>query len=570
MEESELNISTGEIVPNYFGKATKKIKLRINIDGIVRAIKSIDSMAGPEEDAAFLNGRTIANLSALKYILDTNLKIESVWHSSKEKKDIADIVKNVIYQFLVYEDLKKETISLLIFDGMEDTLDEAIKRRIISLINRIIRPNTVIGSYIRYDLDEDVDNSVSTMVYTLELAGGSSPLNLKYLLRSTAESLDRDILCDVSTLVYPAYDLEKYTPIQKYYSVDDLYIKKHKGSGMALVDYGLRFIHKNFHEINVLTEKIEKNIASSDSSDLQEITDEVNKIFKYEEDLRIFISISNNINKIRKEKKIHTYMFKTLEYLANSTSLLEEEEGLKKLKVKSDLSDFGEKYVLGTVLSRIVDGKAVALFKEIERNRKYLEADKKTCKELENNLQHWIWKNHPTSHNYQKIKGRMAQEIERLKYDISILNNNVSLLESKLEKENFQAVNIQRLLENLQLLCELNPTQKKYIVRRLKEFGNKQSIEVEVEEEKEKEAPIAVPIAMPYVLSDVAADVVDNVREERKPSSTRSTSSGIAKIATALGCTIAAAVAVFLLASHVKSRMRIIGADLLLAHRDAA
>ncbi|KAI5193015.1 hypothetical protein NEMIN01_2359, partial [Nematocida minor] len=447
----------------------KKVKLKINIDKAAEACESADIRDCL--DANIADSIKLSYFAVLKCILD-NIEIESSAYTDEEKEKILGIVKNGIYQYFIYYGYGLADISHL-HDCLLDTEDNPTKPNVLSLVSKAMDANPFIydpkhGIYRNSRINENTNEELSTRTYTLKIKDRSPPVNLEGLLKLTSESLDRDIFCYVSNSV-KSMDmsiLKKYSPTEKYYSLDDLYKKKYKSSEVSLVDHGLKFIHENYYKIAKLI-RLCKEIEVISNRPGVEIEKEISELFGLE-DLKIVVSIGNNIKEINYEKRIHNHMIKAIEYMADHTNHLKRTSGSNTLKIKRDLSDFCQKYVDNMMLKRKVlkkrdklgsafDRKARALGKaHDEYNRKSLYI-REYLKRLE---------------CYKNIVNLSE------KREIKKLQNHKNSIEWQLERESLQSDSIRELQNSLQFLPKTSPVQQEYMFKKIKELGKERSIEV--------------------------------------------------------------------------------------------
>ncbi|KAI5193368.1 hypothetical protein NEMIN01_2506, partial [Nematocida minor] len=275
--------------------------------------------------------------------------------------------------------------------------------------------------------------------------------NLKSIAKYTSESLNRHNLSYVSGLVslLNLAALKEFMPVEEYYTLDYLYTNKYKYSGKTLVDYGLDLIQEKYHKIKEIRD------ASNDHDKLKEIADQISGLFVSDEELKIVLSIGQNIKQIRKEKEIHSCMIDAIEYMMDDTDILGKKDEPKTAKIESDLSNFDKDYISGaTGLNKTVSERRSKLTKK----RRMLEEEKIECEEKR--IQKLQKKTSSTSNVSDQNESRTVADIE----------NDMVLLDWDLEKEALQYSNVCKLLSRLSLLSDISPIQKEYIVKNIEEF----------------------------------------------------------------------------------------------------
>ncbi|KAI5192620.1 hypothetical protein NEMIN01_2119 [Nematocida minor] len=466
----------------------REVKLKIDAEGIVKAALCIKNMKNMDKVVASCD--RVSYLAILKNILDRNIRIESE-HKDGKEKTILDIVKNDIYQCFTHNEYMAPSANNLHY-ALKHGNDRSIRQETIYLINDLITPNTLIyspehGIYIQVDrneplesIDSQDDNAdLSTRTYTLQV----DDENLENVLQITSENLDRQNLCYLSILPDLKYmaAIKKYSSVEEFYTLDELYTLTK--DGVPLVDYGLRLIHEKYHDIVELVDLIEEvKVISNKPQDT--IKKEVSELFTTEEDLRIAISISNHVEQIEHEKKMHSYMISMMECIENSTDLLDEKDGSKVLKIKQDLSDFYENYVHSTGLIDIIFKKGDKLSIEREAMSECLDAKKEEYNKKEGSLEEWKKETNLSSQDYAQTEKEKKDEIKALKRSINHLENDMNLQEWAIKRVALKYGDICTFQNIYHILSSLIPAQRDCIVKKMKEFGKLQKIKVVVAEEK--------------------------------------------------------------------------------------
>ncbi|KAI5192921.1 hypothetical protein NEMIN01_2291 [Nematocida minor] len=466
----------------------KEVKLKIDVGKIIReceVINSIDEMY----NAVSVDNK-VSDLAILDRILDGNIRIESKHADEKEELQILNVIKNEIREHFVYYDSELNSICnvrRVIVDGRIDV----VKFWALVLINNIIRANPFVYNAEHgicrkdgIDLTQDVDPYnencyISTRAYTLQV----DDAKMESALYLTSESLERQNFCYISGLA-SSMDiniLKKYTFTETHYTLDELYTLT-KDNGVPLVDYGLKLIYEKYFEMGELFELV-KNIKLISNS-LQDVTREIYELFS-PEDLKIIVSIRDNLEKIKYEKTAHNCLIRSLEYMANNTPLVDAKDGTRLLKISSDLSDFSIDYVAGRKgLRRIVDKEKAKLDEELKRVYKTYNAKCDRNRTLGMYLFALETGSRVKDQSYYQAEEKIKKEKESAVCAINRLKNDIALLKWKIRKEELQRENIHKLLSISRSLSQMSLAQQDYIIRKIEEFGKAHNIKVEVVEIK--------------------------------------------------------------------------------------
>ncbi|KAI5193039.1 hypothetical protein NEMIN01_2377 [Nematocida minor] len=460
----------------------KEVKFKIDASKIVQACHSITNSS--------LDTRAntpIVHMAILEHILSKSLEIESSQYSDKERRTILKIIKNRMYEYFLYNRNVAGIVRSL-HCALNRRDSGSIKSKTILLINEVIAPNTFIyspehGIRRRVGRNEKLDSidpddssaDLSARICTLEIdAAGFS--GLEGILQLTSESLDRESLLYTACLMYSigTHKLKKIMHIEECYTLSDLYTLN-KDTGVPLVDYGLRLLFKKYYALEDLARKI-KAMGRAPSSTPQ-IAEQISEVFS-PEDLKIIISIKNNLENIKYEKRLQNCMAKTLEYMQNSTNLLEGVDGSKTLRIKLSLSDFYAKYVASTKLEKLIQTKRGKLHKEIETKTQALREEKAQYKAVRADLQDPIDKPRLHSESYSQTQEEKSKETENKRCAINKMQNEIYLLKCASKKENMQSNNIRVLLRTLRFLPTMDPSQKIHVFNKIEEFGRAHDIEI--------------------------------------------------------------------------------------------
>ncbi|KAI5192865.1 hypothetical protein NEMIN01_2251 [Nematocida minor] len=420
--------------------------------------------------------------SMLVHIFQNHIKIEGGNHEDKINNQanakILNIIRSKIYQYFIFNPHGMEVMSSFCaaLQGEID-IDGTVKPKAISLIDELLKPNTLIYDRCygikRYVDDDQPLDSIMPPDGKPDLRKRTYTLGIFYQRFSTLsslhqfnmENLDIDFYMYIANLVSSTDNnmstLKKYLQKKEFYSLKELYSQKSKKPGRDLVDYGLNLISGKIVEIMSLTKKI-KDIENT-SQDRTPISQEINSIFDDEEDLKIALSVCENIKKIKSEKAMYFGIISTIEYMANHTDLLDNENGQKTLTISSKLGSFNKDYI------KKKNGLAEKLNEEIAKLNKEIEK-KKTKRDQEK------------IDRDQAIKeGKSNQEIEALSLSVNNMDNDIYWLECNKKKKDMQ---LRIIRGNLRLLGYIDPDQIKYMVEKIKEYGKKWNIHVEEKPEE--------------------------------------------------------------------------------------
>ncbi|KAI5193347.1 hypothetical protein NEMIN01_2494, partial [Nematocida minor] len=360
----------------------KKVKLNIDVMGMMKACETLVN----ECNSYFKSGISNNSMIPIDHLFKDNITLESDSYNDTEKEMLLGVLKNNAYQYFSHNgggvDVLAELIDAL-KNGKNEKNDE-VSSKSISLINQFIKPNSLIyrpelGIYRQVNMNEapedinqpsgNIDHiDLSARTYTLEIDDAKF-LSLADMLDYTTESRNREFLSYTASVMKSEYIniniLKGYLPKnEKYYTLDELYDNKHDKTSEALVDYGLKLIQENYKEIKSLIKIIEEK---SDDSFIRALQDKKFKsIFSAEGDLKIALSIAENIGMISNEKNAHKCMASAIEYMVdNNVSLLKEKkDGPNVLMIENDLSNIAKDYIHGdNLLEGMIDAKKTELAK---------------------------------------------------------------------------------------------------------------------------------------------------------------------------------------------------------------
>ncbi|KAI5193070.1 hypothetical protein NEMIN01_2398 [Nematocida minor] len=467
----------------------REVKLKVDLDGMTRACRSFIHIPGMKK-VIELND-DVCYLSILRHIFDGTMTIENVQDSGretdqcteKEREYILNTIKNNIYKHFVY-DVDREGPMHWLYTVIKYGGDRLAEFKPICIMNEVIAPpNTFIynpehGIRRKHGMNEAVDNiepdhesaGLGTREYTLEIDDTKFE-SLKSLFWFTAGNLEREFLyCRFNfELLSKISILKKFLADETFYTLDELYTKKHESANVALVDYGLNFILEKALEIRDLLEEAEEEESAYTIS--VQIIEKVSKVFT-EEDLKIAISIFNNIEDIYFERQMHDQMIKTLEYMASKNMRLEEKNRMKTLMIKPDFSNFYEKYINKEGLK----AEMMEERRELCRERSATFDSRTEAKKIREKLQKK--KNIFTHISQRYIQTEEEKKaLENIEQKVNYLDNKLHLLYWQIEREHLQHNNI-RSEYPLSNLSEIKPVQRQYIFEKLQELGKVYGINV--------------------------------------------------------------------------------------------
>ncbi|KAI5189825.1 hypothetical protein NEMIN01_0688 [Nematocida minor] len=453
-----------------FAPAVKEAKLKIDVREMLQPCIFTNT---PGSKVVLEHSAPKEYFSILENMLNENIEIESEQYSKKEKEKILKILKTNIKKYFAYDEnglrFMRALYSVLRHRNVRVIIDCFIR-----LVNEIIKPNTLIYSpeqgitrenEVSYSIGQnDAATNLSTRTYTLKIDGTKFE-SLDSLLESATESLDREAFaCTVNTINQVGMNmnvLKKYSADKEYYTLDELYTSTYEDTDVLLVDHGLKLISEKQSEIRELVELIEnKPVFSSRDS---EIVGRINSIFSREE-LKIAISIENNLQQIKAEKIAQKGLISALKCIANNTALSKDKKKLSTLEIKTDLSNFYEDYLNNAELQSITCRKEQVASEEIDKHEIIL--------------------------GYKKINYEQETEEGKKKdaaYSINALESKVYLLEYDRHKEIALFYDIR---DSKQALSSTSPVQKQYMLKKIEEAAKAQNIKIEkIEVPEEKKVP---------------------------------------------------------------------------------
>ncbi|KAI5192610.1 hypothetical protein NEMIN01_2109 [Nematocida minor] len=496
-----------------FAMMKKEVKLRINIEKILEACNSIAS----KETSGFIgNGDSTVYMSELRAIFNKDsLEIESE-HSAEEKENLLSAIKKKIFQYFAYNKYGMEDMSSLheaLMIGRKDLITSSCIRVLNGLIREnpfIYNPRHGIIGKIGADgapetitlSDDNQDLSDRTCLLEVDLTNFS---DTKSLLQFASEGLDRESFSYITFTAHlirnsmnmDAGILKKYSPGLKERTLDELYTKKHKDTGVALIDHGMNFFYENYYKFQRLIIDIkgmDANLNSDLEIDLEEIAKKIGEVFTSEEDLEIFVSIKDNLTKVSYEKEIQKQTLKAIEYMANNALFSKEADGSIILKTSNSLSDFYRRYINKDLLEVVKKNKN-RLNEEIEAKFASLEKEEEICEEKERLLQEMANNEDPlSSEDSTQVKEAWEKALQECKVLIKNLRHEIYLLQCAINKENLEHTSILKLLDNIPYATSpyFSPTQEEYMFEKINEFGSALNIKVvtsEASEVSEVEVP---------------------------------------------------------------------------------
>ncbi|KAI5192116.1 hypothetical protein NEMIN01_1812 [Nematocida minor] len=463
----------------------KEVKLKINVSKIVQSCKLINT---EESDVRIKSNEPVEYLAILKSIISESLEIESSTCSKKEKEDVLNTIKNNIYRYFAYNDYRRPDVMHNLHFALSIRDTATIEYETIRLLNELIMPNPFIynpNHGIRrknankerpenITLFSKIPDSLCTRAYTLEIDDRNSS-SLESMLHFASESLDRENFRDISNSLNlrNIKFLKEYSSIEELYSLDKLYATPYKDTCVPLVDYGLKLIHTNYNEILDLMKMIrEIKYSDANNNSPEDIVKKISSLFASEEDLKIVISVGNNLEKINYEKIMQTHIIRVLEYMASSTDLLKEKEGSNTLKINPSLDEFYENYIRNTGFKELVCRKKDKLNEEVERVTDFFIAENIRCSKAKAKLQ---------ATNINDLESH--EDSVNAIFSVGHLENKMHLLNWELKKEVLVYHSIQELWAMLKAFDNIAPAQQEYIVKKIEEFERMQNTRL-VEERK--------------------------------------------------------------------------------------
>ncbi|KAI5193237.1 hypothetical protein NEMIN01_2433 [Nematocida minor] len=419
----------------------------------------------------------------LDRVLENTLRVESDECSTEEKKAVLGIVRHDMYQYFAYN-LEAAHIASDLYTALETQDRRLIRSKAIRLVNELIKPNTLIyrpehGIHRQVDKNEPLEEidpgidsiSLSTRIYTLKVGSEDSSMCLESVLQLTAESMGREFFSHLTRLLASDHmHMDRFrecTQIEESYTIDELYTFPDENRRVPLVDYGLMLIHEKYFEIKEILKKIEAGEPSPGSS--SEIGAQIREIFDPAE-LVLVVSISEHLKSIAVEKTAQKRVLSAVEYMADSTDLLQGADGSMVLKIRPDLGIFCEEYIrtsadANTGLEKRVNERLDRLDEQIKTKTLALAQ---------------LAEKHKDEEKDQRMNSPVCE--------VNALNNKVYLLRCERRKEYLQYNNIDRLVPVLQSFFPgISPVQKQHVVRKIEEFAELKKIKV-VEEEVSSEA----------------------------------------------------------------------------------
>ncbi|KAI5193072.1 hypothetical protein NEMIN01_2400 [Nematocida minor] len=440
----------------------KEVKLSIDIRGMLQACLTFKST-----DKILKYNTSNCYADILSHLFDNNIKIDS--ENSNLKNNVLAIIRNRTYQHIMVNQNAREIMSKL-HTALKAGDKDIARSECISLANELVKPNTLIYSpeygihrqpgkngVLENIAQADGINDLSSRTYTLQIDDTKSS-GLEGLVESTKENMDEDFLSHTIDLIELKKEdtniLKKYAQTQEKYNLEELY--NSEDNNTALVDSGLSFISEKYADIIDLIEKL-KHMETVPST-RPEVIREFKKVFTTEEDLKIFFSIVDNIQEIKIEKTSYRSMISNIKYIGHKTELLGAANEPKVLKINSNLSNFDKDYISRS------GGLKQKVYQEIARIDAEISSQESARAQIIG-------------------EEKSDEEAEKLKPSINNIENEICSLQYDRKKEELQISNIR---ENLYNLRYTTPAQRNYMLEKLKDFGNKWGMHVEVEQVAEE------------------------------------------------------------------------------------
>ncbi|KAI5192916.1 hypothetical protein NEMIN01_2286 [Nematocida minor] len=440
----------------------KEVKLKIKLKELLKACESI-KLAGK-----LLKYHTPKDyIDIVDCIFKDVIEIES-GANREEEKAIQDILKNRVREYFTYVLYGKNDMKDL-YRALRDEEQEELRKAFIHIANQLIRPNKLIynpkdGIHRQVDENEpmedidsdDASSDLSPRTCTLEVDYADF-VSLESMQHLAEESMNREFFYNAANLFYSKKNdmniLKAYLPEEEErFTLDNLYTIYN--NGVALVDDGLNLVYSKFYEIEELVKKIK--IMEARSSDESEIVREIRMVLRLEE-LRIAISVIENIEQIMYEKAMQKGMIDAIEYIASSTPLLKEKDGSNTLKIDDDLSGFEADYITRKKgLKNIVNKRADELNEKIISRTQDLNREKAKLDQA-------------------KTEGKNKEEIDELERLVNELDHEIYSLNCENKKVYLQILNI---ISNLRHHSCISPFQKGYIIREIGQTMEKRKVKV--------------------------------------------------------------------------------------------
>ncbi|KAI5189823.1 hypothetical protein NEMIN01_0686 [Nematocida minor] len=447
---------------------TKEVKIKINVEKIFTAIQNISSI-----DDLLKHSAPKGYIALIDRIFHESIEIESGADNAREKKLILNILSNRIREYFAYRYGKCDMRGL--YKALQGKKKEEIREYSISIINALTQPNALIYSpeygIHRWDdrniqiEDIDIDDETPTLhprtcTLKIDCAGFS---RLESMLQLTTESMEKELFFHFADLLCTEGKeidiLKKYLPEkEEYHTIDYLYTP-FKGGNTLPVDYGLRFIHRNYDELKQLVEEVKAMEGAARS--IKQITAKIIDVIPIE-DLGIVTSIIHNIDAINNEKKAQKSMLDAIEYMADNSVFLGGKNRSKVLDIHSDLSNFREDYIsesrgLKNIIIRTTNG----------LNKKF--------GELRDEAQ-----NKSNEYEQTEEEEKSEKELEELEHSINRLKYEMYLLTYEIRKEKSHLDNARLLKADFH--CFMKPVQHKHILKKIGKVALRKKIELRVTE----------------------------------------------------------------------------------------
>ncbi|KAI5193206.1 hypothetical protein NEMIN01_2411 [Nematocida minor] len=460
----------------------KEAKLKINAERIVQSCR----IASRIYDMSYMSSDRVKYHTLLKAILEKNLEIESEHLSKKEKQEVLSMIENNICQYLLFTRFGCSSVEKL-HEVLESKNDKMIEAHAICLANEIIQPNLQIyspghgihrqtGEGEKVELIKFGGGDLRTRTCTLQI-DDTKFSGLENAARFASESLDRELFFNfsISMQMMGIEILKNHMPVETPYTLDQLYSDRHENTDVLLIDHGLRLIRDKYAAIEHLVDLV-KRIEKMPNCDTKNLQREITSVLKKEE-LKLVISITENLGAIRYEKRVQDSMLKAIEYMVDNTELFKGKDRSSALRINADLSDFNSKYVTSQKgLEETVMKKRKELTKESRKNFDSIGLKNAEYSEQKERFEKLGAINESNFLEYQRLK----KEMKRLECEIDSIKNNGEFVMSAVIRENVYSNLISTLLSNSEILPRIISVQKQYIIKKIEELGKAKGMKVEV------------------------------------------------------------------------------------------
>ncbi|KAI5193005.1 hypothetical protein NEMIN01_2349 [Nematocida minor] len=445
----------------------KEVKLKIDVKKIIKACKLIKRA---DDLLKYDAPKDYADI--LDRIFSNRIKIQIEGDAEEDEEDsLTKILKSRIYQYFTYN---KHGVSAMnkLYTALKSGDKELVTAEAAHVLDHIVQPNTLIyspkhGIHRQVDKNKPLESvilpnkkvNLRPRAYRLEIDYTDSS-SLERILDLAEESVDRERLSYIADLIDSAgmdmNILKQYSAEKEHYTLEKLYTTPHKKTGALLVDYGLKLVHRKHYKIKELLGKIKK--MESNLNSRAQIMKEIGKVLTKKE-LKVAVAIGENIQKIKDEKIAQKSMASAMEYMANSTGLLDRKDGSRVLDITVELLNLKRNNIDGDrSLYNMISEQKNKIVNTITEKNETLKKEK-------------------ADRDQAKKEGKSEEEIKTLTCSINRLENEIYLLQCDEKGELLQLDNIR---DNLYSLPKLSTVQQEHVYKKLEEFGEEINVRVEI------------------------------------------------------------------------------------------